>query len=392
MNRDELLEIIETLPVGVFITDATGKPVLVNRRAAEILGEGVRQDASVGNIPQVYQAYVAGTDDLYPSEATAIARALRGEACTYDDVEIRSPGRAPIPVESWGAPFRDATGSIRFAVAAFVDISDRRRAESAERERERLAELDDLKTNFLTSISHEIRTPLTAITAIASMLVDDLGALDTSKLRDLYGKLARSATRLESLIVDLLDVERLLSGAVRPRLVTVNIGALVRAGVLERIDPEECALHLEVTDAYAVADPAHVMRIVEVLLSNAQKHAPSDSPIRVSVEPMSLGALLSVEDRGPGVPERDREAIFDPFWRGETSPDHAPGLAVGLTIVRRLAEAAGGRAWVDDRPDGGAAFKVFFPRTSPAHPAAHATSDQMQLRAREDSNLQPSDP
>jgi signal transduction histidine kinase len=73
------------------------------------------------------------------------------------------------------------------------------------------------------------------------------------------------------------------------------------------------------------------------------------------------GVLLSVEDEGNGVPEELREAIFQPFRQGPDAPDHAPGVGVGLTLVRRFAELHGGRAWVQDRQGGGAAFRVWLP-------------------------------
>jgi signal transduction histidine kinase len=75
---------------------------------------------------------------------------------------------------------------------------------------------------------------------------------------------------------------------------------------------------------------------------------------------MGSGALIVVEDDGPGVPEDERERIFEPFLQGSSPADHSPGVGVGLTLVARFAELHGGRAWVQDRPGGGASFRVYL--------------------------------
>jgi signal transduction histidine kinase len=80
------------------------------------------------------------------------------------------------------------------------------------------------------------------------------------------------------------------------------------------------------------------------------------------------GALLSVEDDGPGIDPEFRESIFEPFRQGPEAPTHSPGVGVGLTLVARFAELHGGRAWVEDRVGGGAAFRVFLPGGSAVNP------------------------
>jgi signal transduction histidine kinase len=113
-------------------------------------------------------------------------------------------------------------------------------------------------------------------------------------------------------------------------------------------------------------DAAKVERIVENLLANALRHTPSGSRVWVRVRAVDGGADVCVEDDGPGVPEELRESVFDAFVRGPDAPIHSPGVGVGLSLVGRFAVLHGGRAWVGERPGGGASFHVFLPANEPS--------------------------
>jgi len=108
-------------------------------------------------------------------------------------------------------------------------------------------------------------------------------------------------------------------------------------------------------------DPAKVERIVENLLVNAARHTPDGTPVWLRVTAEADGVLLCVEDAGPGVPPDLRQTVFEPFRQATENRPHAPGVGVGLALVARFAELHGGRAWVEERPGGGASFKVFLP-------------------------------
>jgi signal transduction histidine kinase len=109
------------------------------------------------------------------------------------------------------------------------------------------------------------------------------------------------------------------------------------------------------------ADPAKVERIVENLLMNAARHTGSDRRIWLRVEEVEGGALIAVEDDGPGVPEALRAEIFEAFRQGPTASPHSPGTGIGLSLVSRFAALHEGRAWVEERVGGGASFRVFLP-------------------------------
>jgi len=132
-NESRLTQFLEGVPMGVFVIDANGTPCYVNRTAQQILGKGVVSNTTAEQLAEVYQVYITGTSQAYPIEQMPVVRALSGETTTVDDVEIRQ-GEKIIPIELWGTPIYDEKGKISYAIVAFQDITERKKAE-AERQR-----------------------------------------------------------------------------------------------------------------------------------------------------------------------------------------------------------------------------------------------------------------
>lgn len=263
-----------------------------------------------------------------------------------------------------------------------VDITEQKLAEQAMREaleRERqatrqLRALDEAKNVFLTAVSHELRTPLAAIVGIALTLKRVGSSLAEEDAADLVDRLAANAGKLDRLLSDLLDLDRLNRGIVTPKLRRTDLAALVgRIGTEWRETGR--SLELAVEPVVAQVDPAKVERIVENLLANADRHTAPDTPVWVRVARQDQGVLIAVEDAGGGVPPELRAALFEPFRQGPDAPTHAPGVGIGLTLVARFAELHGGRAWVEERPGGGSSFRVLLP-DPPASAAATAPSPE----------------
>jgi signal transduction histidine kinase len=250
-----------------------------------------------------------------------------------------------------------------------MDITDRKEAEeqlahALEVEREathQLRALDEMKNTFLQAVSHDLRTPLAAILGLAITLERGEVKLDPQDARDLARRIADNARKLDRLVTNLLDMDRLARGIVTPKLQSTDVGALVRRLLAESELIGGARLHLDIQPVVIAVDAAKVERIVENLLANTARHTPSNAQIWVAVHPSEGGALLVVEDDGPGVAEELRETIFEPFQQGPEAPQHSPGVGVGLTLVKRFAELHGGRAWVQERSGGGASFRVYLP-------------------------------
>jgi PAS domain S-box-containing protein len=128
-SENRLAQFLEAIPVGVSVLDASGKFYYSNRAAIQLLGKGVIPNVTSEQIPEVYQLYKAGTEQEYPSAELPIVRALRGESATAEDMEIHQ-GNKIIPVEVWGTPIYDEKDNISYAIAAFQDITERKKAET----------------------------------------------------------------------------------------------------------------------------------------------------------------------------------------------------------------------------------------------------------------------
>jgi len=132
-SERRLAQFLEAVPVGIGVIDGTGKSVFMNQKAKDLLGKELAPDATPAQLSEVYQNYIAGTNQLYPQEKLPIVRALKGEYTSADDIEIHQ-GDKIIPIEAWGNPIYDASGNIAYALVAFKDITERKKAE-AERQK-----------------------------------------------------------------------------------------------------------------------------------------------------------------------------------------------------------------------------------------------------------------
>jgi PAS domain S-box-containing protein len=259
---------------------------------------------------------------------------------------------------------RDEAGNPLYWQGLTVDITDIKRALEREQEAtQRLLALDRMKNTFLDAVSHELRTPLAAIVGIGLTLEHKAGNMAEEDRADLYTRLVANARKLDRLLNDLLDLDRLTHGVVAPKRRPTDVAALAARiaddwGLLSGRRPQVVAQPVTVS-----LDPAKVERIIENLLANAARHTPPDTPVWVRVEHPAGGdgVLLAVEDAGAGIPAELRDTVFEPFRQGPGTPTHAPGVGIGLTLVARFAELHGGKAWVEERPGGGSSFRVLIP-------------------------------
>lgn len=274
---------------------------------------------------------------------------------------------------AWTSGFATSIGLQVFTTAAVLVVAGSLTAaalamRAAQRERAiaaEIKELDDMKTAFLEAVSHELRTPLAAVYGYALLLEHKSDRLSDEKRKAAVHNLADGAKKLDHLLSDLLDINRLNRGIVTARRVPTDVAALVRKVVAE-LGIEKHEIEVDGDSLVAEVDAPKVERIIENLLTNADKYTPKGSPISIRIEAEGTGVAIHVEDQGDGVPDDLKESIFGAFERGNEFVAHQPGVGIGLSLVARFAELHGGRAWVEDRPGGGASFRVSLPGPTPA--------------------------
>jgi signal transduction histidine kinase len=227
-----------------------------------------------------------------------------------------------------------------------------------------LAEADETKKAFLSTISHELQTPLTAIRGFSDLLLAG-DASGGEQAREYAGRIVRNARLLAKLINELLDFSRLDRGETSLSPEPLSLSELAPRAV-ETLGPVLDGHHLQLDvepDVIVLADPDAVTRIVTNLLANAVKFSPSGSVVEVAVTANGTNVLLAVSDEGPGIPDDERDRVFERFFRGKGAEvTGTRGTGLGLAVVKELAERMGGSVGAENRPEGGARFTVVLPR------------------------------
>ncbi len=267
------------------------------------------------------------------------------------------------PVPYWNA-------IVRFAVfLAFAMLLDTLRSiidsqwERVEAESERssdLREMNDVKDTLLHAVSHDLKGPLAGIIgAMQTIRRDDDLHLTEDERESLYQVIEQSGRKMNRLIDDLLDLDRIDRGKLHPQRKPSDVGEMARRLVAESTALDGHPVRIEADRVLVDVDPGKVERVIENLLVNASRHTPAGTPVHVRVTARPNGLVLVVEDEGPGVPDEMKDVLFEAFRQGEGSSGR--GMGIGLSLVQRFAELHGGTAHIEDAETGGARFVVTFP-------------------------------
>jgi two-component system sensor histidine kinase KdpD len=225
------------------------------------------------------------------------------------------------------------------------------------------AETEKLRNALLTSISHDLRTPLSSILGSASSLKAYRASLSAPEQDELVGTIQEEAERLNRFIANLLDMTRLESGALAPNLSLIDLDDVV-GSVLRRVPHQNHKLVLALAPGLPMLklDPVLFEQVLFNLLDNAAKYAPAGTTITLAARRDGGTVLLEVLDEGPGLPEEDRERVFDKFYRVRAADKKRAGTGLGLAIARGFMEAMGGTITAANRGDrDGAVFTLTLP-------------------------------
>lgn len=234
-----------------------------------------------------------------------------------------------------------------------------------------LQHTDALRAALLSSVSHDLQTPLTSIKAAASSLRQKGVQWDEESREGFLCSIEQQADRLNRLVGNLLDMSRIENGALKPEKETYYLNELIR-DVVGRMRPllHEHPVHLHLPDDLPPVeiDYLQIDQVLTNLIENVIRYTPRGTRIDIAVSQENQQLVMSVADRGSGIPLADRERIFDKFYRisgnqcSSEYPTASSGL--GLAVCKGLVEAHGGRIWNENREGGGSIFFVTLPVTT----------------------------
>lgn len=233
--------------------------------------------------------------------------------------------------------------------------------------------LNALKSDFIANVSHELKTPLSVVRMFGEMLLTGRVA-SAERQRQYIETICREAERLSGLIENVLDFAALERGKQRYERESADLTEIVTRGVetvRQRLEGGEIRLSAPQPGPRVSVDVQAVLLAVINLLDNAVKYG-EGSAIDVQVVQKRREVCVSVRDHGPGIPPDETRRVFDRFYRVRRSGQQIRGSGIGLSLVKHIADAHGGRAWAENAPDGGAivSFSVAWGAKGALEPAA----------------------
>lgn len=220
-----------------------------------------------------------------------------------------------------------------------------------------------LRKTLLDCVSHELKTPLSAIGAASQELLRLSGdGANAEMLKELAAEIHDGSHRLNRVVNNLLDMNRLESGVIQPHCEWCDVRELLQSAVeVERESMDGREVRLDVPDSIPLAflDHALIEQAIAKLLANAASHTEPKLPIEIDAEYKREQLVVSVSDRGPGFPAESGEKLFEKFYRGDGRK--TGGLGLGLSIARGFVEAHGGKLTAENRDGGGARFTIRLP-------------------------------
>jgi PAS domain S-box-containing protein len=383
--------VLDQMADGVVVVDNAGRVERSNRAAEELLGPEI---AAVPLEEWATTFRVTTTDGrTFPPQDFPLVRALRGERVQRTHLIVRSAGGVERFLSVSAGPILSARGEPTGAALVFRDVTDehqyaemlrhtnrelRQQAEVLERVNQQLRDATKAKDQFLAVMSHELRTPINAIMGYSDLL--DLGVKGdlNPDQRTMITRVRDTSRHLLGLINEILDLAKIGSGQVDLALAEVDVSDVVRRAA-EQILPLATAKGLTLTvdvegaegrPLLVLADETRLAQIVINLLSNAVKFTQTGE-VAARCARLDNRIQIRVRDTGPGIPETERERIFDEFYQVESGLSrNVGGTGLGLAIARRFARLMGGDIRVESEHGKGSEFTIELDAIGPLSPAA----------------------
>ena len=280
-------------------------------------------------------------------------------------VDLRDGSRRWI---HWRASaIENGRGEFDHFLITLEDASSTHKAkQAAEANLAELEKLNRLKSDFAAMVSHEFRTALTGIQGMSELMMSD--SLTAEETRDYAGHVFRESERVNRLISDMLDLDRLEATKMKMRTAPVDLNETI-IDTVESLRPTS-ARHLLITDLDLLAgmvegDEDRLRQVVSNLLTNAIKYSPDGGDVVIATRVSGTSLEVSVTDHGVGIPADFTDRLFGRFERYESTPSKVIGTGLGLAIARQIVEMHGGKIWVESKQGVGSTFKFTVPLSAP---------------------------
>ena len=330
--RADLETLVETSPVGVVVFDArTGRPVSLNREAKRIV-EGLRTPGLPAE--QLLEVLTCRFGDGRETalDAFPLARALgSAETVRAEEIVLSVPDGRSVATLVNATPIHGEDGAVESVVVTMQDLAP-------------LQELERQRAEFLGMVSHELRAPLTSIKGSAATVLEAARVLEPAEVLQFFRIIDAQANHMDGLIGDLLDAGRIEAGTLSVAPEPSEVAALVeeaRSTFLSGGARHAVLIDLPPELPWVMADRRRIVQVLNNLFSNAARHAPETSPIRVDAVREGVHVAVSVSDEGRGVPPERLARLFRKHAGGDEGGLAGSGL--GLAICKGLVEAHGGR-------------------------------------------------
>lgn len=356
--------LVEQLPLVVYIDslDETSSTIYVSPQIEALVGYG--PDEWLNDRRMLEKL-------LHPEDRERVMTEIRRTLASGEpfDCEYRLVAKdgTVVWIQDEDITVCDEAGNELYAQGFMLDITARKEAESEiQRQNERLRELDRLKDEFIALISHELRTPLTSILGYLELLLDAEAGPITEEQEHFLRIIARNSDRLRRLVGDLLLVAQIEAGRLSLDQAEVDLARLAVECVEAAVPAaEERGISLQVSAESTPnvwADRSRLAQLLDNLLSNAIKFTPGGGRVGVALATRGDSARLEVSDTGTGIPEAERDRIFERFFRTEGATRSAvQGTGLGLAITKAIVEGHGGRIGLESREGVGTTFWVELP-------------------------------
>ncbi len=350
--RADLETLIDTSPVGVAVFDAgTGAPVSFNREARRIVDSLRDPGQSPEELLETMICRRADGREVSLREFPMAELLSKGETVRAEEIVMRVPDGRSVTVLLNATPTQSEEGAVESVVVTLQDMAD-------------VEELERLRAEFLGMVSHELRTPLTSITGSASTVLDSAKDLDPAVVRQFFRIIKDQAEHMNDLVSDLLDVARIETGTLPVGPEPAEVAVLVdraRNGFTNAGGKNILAIDVEPDLPLVMADRRRIVQVLGNLLSNAARHSPESSVIRLRAVRDGVHVAVSVADEGRGIPSESLPHLFRKF-SGAQSEEQGGDTGLGLAICKGIVEAHGGRIWAESEgPGTGACFTFTLP-------------------------------